>query len=46
MQKKYKLTALNDKIEKVFSVLNIDAKQVMDLMVGRENFTFKIETIK
>lgn len=46
MQKKYKLTALNDKREKVFSVWNIDAKQVMDLMIGRENFTFKIEALK
>ena len=46
MQKKYKLTALNDKKEKVFSVSNIDEIKVMDLMVGRDNYTFKIKAIK
>ena len=46
MQKKYKLTAYTSNKKKVFSISNIDAIKVFDIMVGRDNFTFKIESIK
>ena len=46
MQKKYKLTAYNLNKKKVFSIYNIDAVKVFDVMTGRDNFTFKIESIK
>ena len=46
MQKKYKLTAYTSNKKKVFSISNIDAMKVFDVMVGRDYITFKIETIK